>query len=58
MIANSRINDVLARAFDYDEAIKRHNRTEAEMDELRKLVIHEKTIPKCVTNKHVSLVKF
>lgn len=54
MISKPTIEAVLARAFDYDEALKKIERSEEEIDQLRKLVANEKSIPKCVTDKHVS----
>lgn len=49
-----KIDKVLARAFDYDAVFKKINRSEAEVNQLRKLVDEDKSIPPCVTNKHVS----
>lgn len=51
------IDQVLAKAFDSDAALKRINRTAHEIDQLRDLVEHEKWIPHCVTDKHVSFGK-
>lgn len=54
MTAKSTIETVLARAFDYNTALKIINRSEDEISKLRKLVQNEKWIPHCVTDKHVS----
>lgn len=50
------INKVLESAYDYKAALKRINRTEDEISQLRELVRSDKKIPPFVTDKHVSLV--
>ena len=54
MDLEKQIEKVLEKAFDFKEAIKRINRTEDEVDQLRDLVKKDKKIPPCVTDKHVS----
>lgn len=49
------IETVLVRAFDYKTGLKRINRTEDEVQQFKSLVKAEEWIPKCVTDKHVSL---
>ena len=48
------IETVLKRAFEYGPALKRINRSEQEVLQLKKMVKNEIWIPKCVTDKHVS----
>lgn len=48
------IEKVFQKAFDYKEAIKRINRTEDEVNQLRELVKKDKKIPPYVSDKHVS----
>lgn len=48
------IDDVLQRAFDYSETLKRINRSEDEISKLRQLVKEDEWLPKCVSDKHVS----
>lgn len=54
MDLEKQIEKVLEKAFDYNEAIKRINRSEDEVNQLRDLVRQDKKIPPCVTDKHVS----
>lgn len=54
MTLQARIDQVLSQAFSYEEALKMHDRSEADIDELRKLVANDKTIPNCCTDRHVS----
>lgn len=54
---NKTLAELLAKAFDYPSALKRINRTEDEIDQLRKLVLNEESIPNCVTNQHVSALQ-
>lgn len=55
MLNAKRIEKVLDRAFNYDEALKRINRSEQEVTELRKLIESVESVSPClVTNKHVS----
>lgn len=54
MCSQQKIDAVLDRAFDYNKAFKRINRSEDEVDQLRDLVKSDKSIPNCVTDKHVS----
>lgn len=56
MDLEQRIEKVLESAFDYSDAIKRINRSEDEVSELRDLVRNDEKIPPCVTDKHVSCV--
>lgn len=48
------IETVFVKAFEYEPALKRINRSDDEISQLRKLVKSEKWIPQCVTDKHVS----
>lgn len=55
MLSSRNIEKVLERAFDYDEALRRVNRTDREVSELRKLIESVESLsPNLVTNKHVS----
>lgn len=47
------IESVLVKAFDFNSALKRTNRSEIEVSQLRNLVKNEKWISQCVTDKHV-----
>lgn len=50
-----KIDKVLDRAFNYDQALKRINRTDEDVRELSKLVENVGSVSPClVTNKHVS----
>jgi hypothetical protein len=57
MSVKTKLDRFLENAYDYKQAIKRINRTEDEINNLRELVINEKWIPPVLTDKHVSFVK-
>lgn len=53
MDLKKRIQKVHSTAYDYDSALKRINRSQAEVDQLRKMVENEKLIPDNLSDKQV-----
>lgn len=54
MSIETRIGKAMARAFDYKEFLKFHNRTQADVDELRRLASKKKALSKFLPDHIVS----
>lgn len=54
MSIETRIERAMRKAFDYKEFLKFHNRTQAEVDELRRLASKKKSISKILPDHIVS----
>lgn len=47
--------EIIGRAFDYDEALERQNLKQEDVEKLRTAVEASEFVPKCLTNKQVKV---